>query len=335
MKGVNVNMSEEILKDIIHSNYSLKNVEIMDAPQGASNVTKFIFEGDQKYVLRLYKHNNQKKVIYEHEVVSKMNDIPLDFSIPTFMLTTSGRSYLQSNDHLLAIYPFIPGQPFQRHNISAFGKLIGTTTSVLNDVSVNATPQGNPYLELLKTSPGYLPSIYNKLIEPPFNFSKNDVKVFIESIELQISLTSEYEKLPVQLIHGDLTRQNVLFNNESNLVSGILDFELASESYKTLEIATPLVSMLRMKSPEEEDMFARIKELIAGYKSYEMLSLAETELLPRLIMLRLLSISLYHINRFANSTVDNTIIYYFPFMLIWEKWLSKHGEKLKNICLSV
>ncbi|XEC94475.1 phosphotransferase enzyme family protein [Paenibacillus tarimensis] len=327
-------MNEGLLKDIIHSNYSLRNVKITESPQGASNITKFVLDDDQKYVLRIYKHSNKKKVIYEHEVVSKMNSMSLDFSIPDFRLTKTGQSFLQTSDILMAIYPFIPGQPFQRHNISSFGKLISKTISGLKRVTVNSSPQGNPYLELLHISPDYLSSFYDTLNKPPFNFSNADVKVFIESIELQISLISDYEKLPVQLIHGDLTRQNVLFNNERNLATGILDFELASECYKTLEIATPLASMLRMKFPEEEDMFIRIKELITGYKQYERLSSIEIDLLPNLIMLRLLSISLYHIKRFACSTDDNTIIYYFPFMLAWEEWLSKHSETLKNICLS-
>jgi len=273
-------MDHAVIKDIICSNYGLNNIEIVDAPQGASNITKFAVVGNDRYVLRVYKHGNIEKVICEHEVVSNFKKRIADIAVPEFQLTKSGQTFILTNELLMAMYPYIPGQLFKRGQISEFGRAIGRTVTAFKNMKINAPSPKNPYDELLHISPEYLPSLFGNLQASPFNFSKDDAKTCIDNIECQIGLAEQYSKLPVQWIHGDLTRQNVLFNTETNRVSGLIDFELASEYYKTMEIATSLVSMLRMKSPEEEDMFVRIKELTDGYKLYEKLSAIEVELLP-------------------------------------------------------
>lgn len=327
-------MEVSIIQNLIESNYNMKNVRIVDAPQGASNSTHFVLVGNQKYVLRIYNNNKIESVIKEHFIISKLRECKFVYGTPNFLSTVTGKTFVHSEGVLLALYPFIPGQPFKRGQIHEFGKTVGCSISFFKSIAMEELPQtGNSLYELfLKSTSVDQVTVYDKLISAPLCFSKEDARVLTEEMEIQARLIKRYSQMPRQLIHGDLTRLNVLFYPEKEEVSGILDFELADVSIKTIEAATSLTSILRIKYLEEEDMFVRVDEFISGYTRYESLSPVEIELLPRLILLRLASISWFHLNRFSENPLNDYIFRYYPYYLAWKRWIDLHSDRLQHIC---
>ncbi|WP_409344423.1 phosphotransferase [Paenibacillus sp. MBLB4367] len=319
---------------LIESNYMLNKVRIVESPQGASNITRYVRAENQQYVLRIYSQKQIEKVIGEHAVISKLRERKFVYETPDFLTTKTGKTYVQSNGLLLALYPYIPGEPFKREQIHEFGKALGYSLSFFKSIPPEELTQSNDnlYKAFLQSKIVDQNTLYNRLIQTPFHFSKEDAKVLTDEMERQSGLVVRYSQLPHQLIHGDLIRLNVLFHPTKQDVTGILDFELAAVSIKALEIATSLTSLLRMNDLDDEDMFSRVDEFISGFKQYEIINPTEIELLPQLIMLRLASVSLFHINRFAADQKSDFIVRYYSFYLAWQKWLTVNGDRLQHIC---
>jgi Ser/Thr protein kinase RdoA (MazF antagonist) len=89
------------------------------------------------------------------------------------------------------------------------------------------------------------------------------------------------ESLRSQVIHNDLTRDNVLFDERQN-VSAILDFGDTVETAFVCDLANMLASLLG----ERPDFLAVAQAAIAGYVAVTPLQDAELEILPDVVAAR-------------------------------------------------
>lgn len=101
----------------------------------------------------------------------------------------------------------------------------------------------------------------------------NEIKQI--SSELTYQQTFESPKLPFGVIHADLFRDNVLW--EDNKISGILDFYSSCNDYLLFDIAVTINDWCRNEAIISQ---SKTKSLIEGYQSTRPLEALERRLLP-------------------------------------------------------
>ncbi len=98
--------------------------------------------------------------------------------------------------------------------------------------------------------------------------------------------------LPKQVIHGDLHYDNVLCDEETGEVTGLLDFEFCGMDWRAIELAVCL-----SKYVGEEDPFPLVESFIDGFCESGRLTADEMEGLPDMINMRVMSNAIYFVGR--------------------------------------
>ncbi|MFN8163196.1 MAG: aminotransferase class III-fold pyridoxal phosphate-dependent enzyme, partial [Solirubrobacterales bacterium] len=107
--------------------------------------------------------------------------------------------------------------------------------------------------------------------------------------------------LPAQVAHGDLTLENVLFD-EQGLICGVIDFGDALYGPRLLDVASALASLLRKR--EGADTLRATRAFLDGYCLRAPLEPGERELLGPALAARLAAIVLigsWHVSRFPQK----------------------------------
>ena len=143
--------------------------------------------------------------------------------------------------------------------------------------------------ELKNSMPNYysVEWMSSALSKIEIRLSKTDYALLRETIDIYSYLKSQ--GLPTGLIHGDLFRDNALFNNDK--LTGVIDYYRACEDLLAIDIAIAINDWCR-----EEEKFNNGKRdaIIDGYN--EIRSLTETELL-HMIDLQQVSASRFTLTR--------------------------------------
>jgi homoserine kinase type II len=114
-------------------------------------------------------------------------------------------------------------------------------------------------------------------------------------------LAADANDIPQHIIHGDLHYDNVLTDEISGEVTGLLDFEFCTIDWRAMEVAVCL-----SKYVGESDPFPLVESFIDGFCENGTLTLQECQAIPDLINLRVLSNCIYFVGR-AISGQDNIV----------------------------
>jgi 4-aminobutyrate aminotransferase-like enzyme/Ser/Thr protein kinase RdoA (MazF antagonist) len=98
-----------------------------------------------------------------------------------------------------------------------------------------------------------------------------------------------WAELPAQVVHGDLTLENVLFDDAGG-ICGVIDFGDAHHGPRLLDVASALGSVLRKR--HGADALRAIRGFLDGYCRRAPLEPTERELLDRLLNARLAAVVL-------------------------------------------
>jgi Ser/Thr protein kinase RdoA (MazF antagonist) len=100
--------------------------------------------------------------------------------------------------------------------------------------------------------------------------------------------------LPAQVIHGDLAPSNVLADQDTGEVTGLLDFELAGAGFRVQDILAALYNSTALGAP---DWPRRTAAFLRGCASVRRLEPAEITALPELLIARSLGSALWRAAR--------------------------------------
>ena len=128
------------------------------------------------------------------------------------------------------------------------------------------------------------------------NLSISDHKLLISEINFQKGFSTL--KLPKGIIHADLFKDNVLFNNEK--ISGILDFYTACIDSYLVDIA---ITCNDWCCNQEGVDINKIKALLIGYEKFKPLSQEEVNYLP--IFLRFTALRFW-LSRLTHNMSEKT-----------------------------
>ncbi|WP_088105488.1 phosphotransferase [Halalkalibacter urbisdiaboli] len=308
-------MLTETIDDILGHYFTQTTWSVFFGPSGYNNTTRYVNVGMNTYLLRVYEtHNDEAKVKFEHEVLSKLNKFAKPyFQIPVPLFTLNGETtYVRTKDtnKIACVYTFIEGKNPLLQNESlliSYGQQVGHLVGLLKDTLIEQPCSYKPYYEIGEAYKHYsIDSVINWCTDPPSTFItiEDELKWIAEQfLNLQHSL-SQLKSLPHQLIHGDINASNSLA--ESNRITAFLDFEFATYDLRAMEPAVCLAELfVDVKGIDME----KAKAFISGFSSVVTLSNAEIEAIPLLIQLRRLDVFVHFLNQYCEGVNNESILY--------------------------
>lgn len=266
--------------------------------QGGVNNNVFYIHngcGERIGVMRVYNNgNDSSKVRFEHEVIRQLLLQSLSFEVPRALPVLNDPSTTHatlSSGADAAAFHLIRGKLPKLRLAKEIGRASGELSTALSRVVIGEIkPVIPPYYDLYHvhhaiTKEKFLDGIKSSTYD---DFREYADILLVELLRVEECLDSL--DIPKQLIHGDLHFDNVLCD-EDQLI-GILDFEFCAMDYRAMELAICL-----SKYVGEENPFTLCSEFIQGYVLHGRLNSREIELVPTLIILRIVSNVVYFVSR--------------------------------------
>ena len=204
--------------------------------------------------------------------------LPLPRPIPTRF----GVEMVQAEGHWWRLVSFLPGHmlsdvPFRSAGLlHGMGHFAGTITRALHEFSHPAAHRPIQWDLQLATD---LVNSWTSFVEDPYLRAKIEAVITWANTEVQTHAPA----LRKSIIHGDITRYNLLVDDTGNHVHGLIDFGDVCHSWTVGELAIMLLESAMTDSPSPiEDALTVLK----AYHAVFPLNESEIAVLPALLAMR-------------------------------------------------
>lgn len=313
--------------------------KISQGASGMNNTTRYVETGPDRYILRVYEtHRDEAKVEYEHAILLALRDMALPFHTPEPVHAQGGSTTVRlENGKLAALFHYLEGtNPSYTGSLKpySFGAAAGSLTSALARVNIDRSPAYPPYYEIENTHPRCSPGDVIRFCEnPPPAFASHGqalLSVGRQFTRLQDSLP-KLKQLPHQLIHGDMNASNVLADEEGH-ITAILDFEFITRDLRVMELAVCLSDLIN-SIPDENQLWNRMEQFLAGYGSVIRLTPEETRVIPLLVQLRRLDVFIHFLGRYQDGINTADIVIEQVYSTVSQSdWLETNADRLEALC---
>lgn len=312
---------------------------------GMNNTTQYVEINGESYVLRIYEtHRDETKVRYEHAVLLGLAKLELPFSTPIPALASNGESFLRLESEegqvlgkLVCLFHYIAGERpdlDQIGQIESMGKATAQLSLALQQLSLNLKPEYPAYYQLgLAASADLFAGIVQFCQEPsePFWKWKEELHRLAELLNSFAAEAPLLQKLPHQLIHGDLNASNSLIGSHQEMTA-ILDFEFITMDLRVMELAVCLSDLIVAEDEPEQVTWSKIEGYLKGYGGTAKLIFDEVVALPLLIQLRRLDVFVHFVGRYKNGIDPVSIVEeMIRSAIAVDKWLQAQEERLLGL----
>ena len=206
------------------------DAELARAERGSNNQTFAVAHGGVRWVLRISQNLSAAQARAEHRLLGKVRAAGLPFGVPEPVATLSGNTVAEMPAGPATLCRWMPGvRPdlAAEPELERFGQAIGLLSRALAPVPWSDAPQdwrGDP----LRAHPDAPQAA--ELARALRGAGVPAARVRRLEIAARHVLPWAPETggdLPVQIVHGDLGASNVLVDERTGEVTGVLDFELA------------------------------------------------------------------------------------------------------------
>jgi homoserine kinase type II len=322
--------------------FPLGEWSICSGSSGMNNTTQYIEVNREFYVLRIYEtHRDETKVRYEHAVLIGLAKLALPFSTPIPVLAGNGESFLrmeaeegQELGKLACLFHYISGERpdlEQVEQIESLGRATAQLTLALRQIRLILKSEYPSYYQLgLAESATLLEEIVQFCQEPLELFQEwaGELYRLGELLNLFTAEAPALQKLPHQLIHGDLNASNSLIGADQ-AVAAILDFEFITMDLRVMEVAVCLSDLIAAEPDSDQVIWDKIEAYLRGYGSTAKLTLEEVTVLPLLIQLRRLDVFVHFLERYKNGIDSANIVEeMIRSTIVMDQWLEVGRERL-------
>ena len=285
---------------------------------------------DHEYVLCTYASSNPAPVQYIQHILHGINAAALPFRLPIAVPTTAGAYVEVQNDGyrqwVATLTPLLAGdQPSPEDTTAAAraGIALGQLTHQLAQVTPPLIPCPTPAV-------GALAQIHPAITNPEMNvhvapLSVDRVVKLMQVVELCTAFGLHTERMPQQLVHGEFTYQNVLFDNDQ--LTAVLDFEQLHRDARIYDLAIALSSWCTF-----DDTYDRrvLRAFGRGYCSVVTLQNDERDgLLDAMRMVRMHRF-LRTLGEYQSGTVTKVQVERAAAALLtYESWLKRRSEEAR------
>lgn len=273
---------------------------------GMNNTTRMIYAGDERFVLRVYdNHRDEAIVRVEHAVLLALNEAGTDIRVPEPVRNREGGTVTRGPEgKLAAVYRYIEGRRPDQDNpahIRGLGEAAGKLMTKLAAAKIEAEPIYDAYYRFEETHQS-MPNERLKELVIEHGLDEAEQARVEEMIRHRAALrlaAGRAAKLPHQWIHGDIVFTNSVADGDR--IVGLLDFEFATIDVRAMELA---VVLAEFPAPDSEQALHRMRLFCEGYGSAVRLNADEADLLPDLVMLRMMDVFLHFAGRLAEGLDD-------------------------------
>lgn len=267
---------------------------------GTNNLTWRVECSGGRYVLRVYRNvGNRDHILYEHDVLQRLQGEGLSFAVPNLLPDRTSETLVSVEgadgiEHVVSLFHHIPGQhprAGDRAEAGLAGAALGELDAALAGIHPHASLPAHAMYGELDRIHGLAPNLLGVLDElqplPDLHATLRHFAVFTEA-----AIPGIYDRLPRQIIHGDLGRDNVLVHGGH--ITGILDFEFVALDVRAMDLAIGMYFFGINREGGALDVWWRaLESFCRGYAGHVQVTLDEILALPNLMRLRNL-VSLLH-----------------------------------------
>ncbi|GIP59258.1 phosphotransferase [Paenibacillus sp. FSL W8-0186] len=287
------------------------NGRIQQGASGWNNTTYFVEGRSRRSVLRIYEtHQDLEKIRFEHIVLQALNDErTLNYQVPRPVRTNSGETTVRLEDgtgRYACMFEYIEGTRLQGDESTAaqsFGEAAGEMLSRLAEIDPGMQPSYRPYYELPQSYPICTREAVLEFCQqppPPFMDLREPLGELGLAYQGVLERLDGLEKLPQQLIHGDLNYSNLLVSEDDPAqVTALLDFEFCTKDVRAMEPAVIISGLLGQGEDKDREAVNRFCQ---GFGSRVRLTGEELEAVPVLLRLRQIDVFLHFMSRFLQGT---------------------------------
>ncbi|WP_340023267.1 phosphotransferase [Paenibacillus sp. FSL K6-1096] len=281
---------------------------------GWNNTTYFVESGERRAVLRIYDtHKDRNKIEFEHVVLQKLQALNLPFSTPAPILTAAGETIAQLGDgsgKFACLFAYIDGEsPSEEASAyyESFGEAAGTLSAALAEIEPGIPAVYRPYYELRTSYPLCTPEALHNLLQDtpePLQELLPQLRTLIEAYDNVADSLEDLERLPHQLVHGDLNASNLLVDGaDTTRVTALLDFEFCTRDVRVMDAAVILSALQGLKDSERI-----IRDFWRGYNRRVTLTPGELAAIPVLMLLRKIDVFLHFVTRYWEGTDEVNVL---------------------------
>jgi Ser/Thr protein kinase RdoA (MazF antagonist) len=262
------------------------DAELARAERGSNNQTFAVTHGGVRWVLRISQNLSAAQARAEHRLLGRVRAAGLPFGVPEPVVTLSGDTVAETPAGPATLCRWIPGA---RPDLAAepalerFGRAVGLLSRALAPVPWSDAPQdwrGDP----LRAHPDAPQAA--ELARALRGAGVPAARVRRLEIAARHVLPWAPETggdLPVQVVHGDLGASNVLVDERTGEVTGVLDFELAGPGRRIQDLMAALLLSGALAGP---GWARRTAALVNGHAALLLLNQAEIMAVPDLLVSR-------------------------------------------------
>jgi hydroxylysine kinase len=210
-----------------------------------------------------------------------------DLPVPRLRTAADGAPYLipragPLESRIIRVISFLPGDPLRVvRSTRPLREQVGRTLAILGRAlrDYDHPAAHRPVVWDIQRASGLRPMV--GAVDPP-----DRRRILLGEIDrFEDSIAPALAKLRAQVVHNDFNSDNILVAPDHVSVSGILDFGDATYTALVNDVAI----MAAYQLSDDPDPTATAIEAIAGYHAVTELSAGELDLLPRLIIARMVA----------------------------------------------
>jgi homoserine kinase type II len=279
--------------------------ELAAAARGSNNETILVTRGDRRWVLRISQNLSADQVLAEHRLLARLRRSDLPFAVPEPVPTVTGDPMVETAAgpatlcHWIAgVRPDLSTEPV----LERVGAGLGQLSAALRGLPLGDAPQdwtGGP----LATLPSGVAAAELVAELAAAGLSPEHTQLLARSAARADACWARCaaRRLPVQVVHGDLGPSNILVDEDSGELTGILDFEIAGPDCRVQDL---VAALLLSGALEGQDWPTRATALIRGVSGAVQLEPAEIDAVPELLICRAVGSTLWRAGRWRRGLAD-------------------------------
>ncbi|KAB8191985.1 phosphotransferase [Nonomuraea phyllanthi] len=258
---------------------------VIPAEQGTNNRTFLLRRGGLRFVLQVSQTLSAAQVGAVHRILRRLREAGLPFRVPEPVAARGGDTVIETASGPATVCRWISGvRPdlTDRTALERFGRAAG----LLGEALLGVPPEdglgdwrGDP---LAHPAVPHVGELCRRLRAAGVG-AERVARLDAVARRVGREWASGGGGLPAQLIHGDLAASNVLVDEDTGEVRGLLDFEFAGVGFLVQDV---MAALFYSGALETRDWRLRTAAFLRGYASVRPLDPAEADALPRLLLAR-------------------------------------------------
>lgn len=304
---------------------------------GVNNAVWLVRTGAGEFIWKLIRTGaDPASLRYEHRLLGELARQSPPFALPMPVPTRAGATYALLPDGAPGVLlPRLPGRQIARHDpeeIALLGEASGMMVGALARLPARPHPVLASYGDLARVHPR---------LPDPFTLAPADLGLPATAalaalcdwwrsalVTVAAFLAGPYRALPRQMAHCDFGPGNALIDD--GRVVAVLDFEFAQPEVRAIDVAAPLVHVMRLWERETAAALTMAAVFCRGFRRAATLSDAEIAALPDLMFLRDVVSTIWWLGRDLDAGIPPDISRLTD-LREFASWLGAHEDELRGV----